>query len=137
MSLAQEIIAGFHGAPAAEKAAAEFQRVVRDRQAPEEIQTIIVKNHGLGSFVSYRQDGDIMASKLLHVSSTGVEKWTRFLFELEQVSSASEAERIIKGGGFEVDGEIIRDPSARVDLNSSDICKLKIGKRTFLRLVIE
>jgi tyrosyl-tRNA synthetase len=71
------------------------------------------------------------------VSSTGIEKWTRFLHELEQVSSASEAERIIKGGGFEVDGEIIRDPSARVDLNSPNIRKLKIGKRTFLRLVIE
>src|SRR5256714_6496397 len=36
MSLAQEIIAGFHGAPAAEQAAAEFQRIFRDRAAPEE-----------------------------------------------------------------------------------------------------
>src|ERR1700675_706936 len=37
MSLAQEIIAGFHGAAAAEKAAAEFQRVYRDRQKPSEM----------------------------------------------------------------------------------------------------
>ena len=37
MSLAQEIIAGFHGAEAAEKAAAEFQRIFRDREAPEEV----------------------------------------------------------------------------------------------------
>src|SRR6266700_7199229 len=36
MSLAKEIIAGFHGEPAAEKAAAEFQRVFRDREAPDE-----------------------------------------------------------------------------------------------------
>ena len=36
MSLAKEIIAGFHGQAAAEKAAAEFQRVFRDREAPEE-----------------------------------------------------------------------------------------------------
>ena len=36
MSLAQEIIAGFHGEAAAEKAAAEFQRVFRDREAPDE-----------------------------------------------------------------------------------------------------
>src|SRR6202163_2338294 len=56
MSLAQEIIAGFHGGAAAEKAAAEFQRVYRDRQAPDEVQTITVKNHGAGAFLSYRQD---------------------------------------------------------------------------------
>ena len=36
MSLAKEIIAGFHGDAAAEKAAAEFQRVFRDRSAPED-----------------------------------------------------------------------------------------------------
>ena len=36
MSLAKEIIAGFHGEAAAEKAAAEFQRVFRDREAPDE-----------------------------------------------------------------------------------------------------
>src|SRR5712664_818291 len=40
MSLAREIISGFHGAPAAEKAAAEFQRVFRDREAPGEIQEL-------------------------------------------------------------------------------------------------
>src|SRR5713101_1447030 len=36
MRLAQEVIAGFHGADAARKAAENFQRVFRDRQAPEE-----------------------------------------------------------------------------------------------------
>jgi tyrosyl-tRNA synthetase len=137
MSLAQEIIAGFHGAPAAEKAAAEFQRIFRDREAPEEIQTITVKNRGAGAFVSYRQDGDIKTIKQLQVSSTGIEKWTRFLLELEQVSSASEAERIIKGGGFEVNGEIINGPSAKIDLNVPGTRKLKIGKRRFLSLVVE
>ena len=36
MQLAQEVIAPFHGAEAARKAADNFQRVFRDRQAPEE-----------------------------------------------------------------------------------------------------
>src|SRR5882757_9696545 len=36
MRLAQEIIIGFHGESAARKAAENFQRVFRDRQAPEE-----------------------------------------------------------------------------------------------------
>ena len=36
MRLAQEVIAGFHGEEAARKAAENFQRVFRDRQAPAE-----------------------------------------------------------------------------------------------------
>src|SRR5450631_4300726 len=40
MSLATEIIAGFHGQAAGEKAAAEFQRVFRDREAPVDLQEI-------------------------------------------------------------------------------------------------
>src|SRR5437870_8515088 len=37
MRLAEEVIAGFHGQGAARKAAENFQRVFRDRQAPEEV----------------------------------------------------------------------------------------------------
>src|SRR5438270_9142355 len=37
MRLAQEVITGFHGADAARNAAENFQRVFRDRQAPEEM----------------------------------------------------------------------------------------------------
>src|SRR5258707_9673133 len=44
MSLAKEIIAGFHGEAAAAKAAAEFLRVFRDREAPDEGQEITNKN---------------------------------------------------------------------------------------------
>jgi tyrosyl-tRNA synthetase len=137
MSLAQEIIAGFHRAAAAEKAAAEFQRIFRDRDTPEVITKIAVRQEGSGHFASYRQDGDIQRKKLLSVSSTGIEKWTRFLFELEQVSSASEAERIIKQRGFDVDGNVISDPSAKVDLNQPATLTLRIGKKKFLRIVVE
>jgi tyrosyl-tRNA synthetase len=136
MSLAKEIIAGFHGEAAAEKAAAEFQRVFRDREAPDELHEITIKNLD-GRFQSCRQDGVILHTKFLSVSSTGIEKWNRLLYELEQVPSASEAERIIKGRGFEVDGNIISDPSARIDLNQPYIYTLKIGKKKFLRIVVE
>jgi tyrosyl-tRNA synthetase len=136
MQLAQEVIAGFHGKAAAEKAASEFQRVFRDREAPDELHEITIKNFD-GRFQSCRQDGVILHTKFLSVSSTGIEKWNRLLYELEQVSSASEAERIIKGRGFEVDGKIISDPSARCDLNQPRVYKLKIGKKKFLRIVVE
>jgi tyrosyl-tRNA synthetase len=137
ISLAKEIITGFHGAAAAERAAAEFQRVYRDRAAPEEMSNITVRHQGLGRFFSYRQDGDIVLTKLLSVSSTGIEKWTRFLFELEELSSASEAERIIKQRGFEVNGKVISDPSARVNLNQPATYTLRIGKKKFLRVIVE
>jgi tyrosyl-tRNA synthetase len=137
MALAEEIIAGFHGADAARKASAEFQRVFRDREAPEQVKEITIQRMGLGHFQSNQQDGVVTLTKVLPVSSTGIEKWTRLLFELEQVSSASEAERIIKGRGFEVDGKTISDPSARIDLNQLGTHMLKIGKKKFLRIVVE
>jgi tyrosyl-tRNA synthetase len=136
MSLAKEIIAGFHGEAAAEKAASEFQRVFRDREAPEEIQEITIKNLG-GKFQARWQDGVILHMKFLSVSSTGIEKWNRLLYDLEQVPSASEAERIIKGRGFEIDGSVVSDPSAKCDLNHPCVYTLKIGKKKFLRIVVE
>lgn len=137
MSLAKEIIAGFHGEAAAEKAAELFQHTFRDRQTPDELQEITIKHLVDGRFSSYRPDGVILHTKLLSVSSTGSEKWSRLLYELEQVLSASEAERIIKGRGFEVDGKIVSDPSARCDLNQPCVYTLKIGKKKFLRIVVK
>src|SRR6266571_4937951 len=40
MRLAEEVISDFHGKEAARKAAEHFQRVFRDRQAPEEAPTV-------------------------------------------------------------------------------------------------
>src|SRR3984957_10346739 len=81
MSLAKEIIAGFHGEAAAEKAAAEFQRVFRDREAPEEMKEITIKNFD-GKF-QWQQDGVVLHMNPLSVSSAGIEKWNRLLFELD------------------------------------------------------
>src|SRR6185437_4233279 len=43
MRLAQEVIAGFHGEEAARKAANEFQRVVREKQLPEAVPVVHLK----------------------------------------------------------------------------------------------
>jgi tyrosyl-tRNA synthetase len=137
MSLAQEIISGFHGAAAGEKAAGEFQRVFRDREAPDELQEIKIIYGGGGRVSSSRRDGIIVHQEGFNISPAGNEKWTRFLYALGQVSSASEAERIIKGRGFEVDGNTISDPSAKIDLNRPGTHTLKIGKKKFLRIIVE
>jgi len=77
------------------------------------------------------------AKELLSVPSNGIEKWARVLAMLGLVSSAAEAERIMKQRGFEVDGEIISDPSTRINLNLQAARTVRIGKKKFARIVIE
>jgi tyrosyl-tRNA synthetase len=133
--LAKEIIAGFHGEAAAEKAASVFQSTFRERRPPEEVQRIRIRSIGPGLY-SFRHFGTD-DKRSLNVSTTGFEKWTRLLLELKQALSVSEAERIIKQRGFEVNGKIVSNPSARVDLNKPCTYTLKIGKKKFLRIDVE
>lgn len=141
MSLAKEIIAGFHGAAAAEKAAAEFQRTFRDHAAPEHVDEIIINPdpevpQSRFSF-EYLKEGQVHLEGMLPLLLTGTQKWARFLYDLKQVSSVSEAERILKQNGFEVDGQVVSDPSARVDLKQPGSHMLRIGKKKFLRIVVK
>ncbi|HYL63731.1 MAG TPA: hypothetical protein VE077_14020, partial [Candidatus Methylomirabilis sp.] len=136
MSLAKEIIAGFHGEAAAEKAAAEFQRVFRDRRAPEEMQEFVLKP--LPTALSVRSKGkDVSASHMITGLSTQSEKWSRLLTSLNLASSNSEAERVMKQGGFELDGIIVQDPTAKLDLTRPATHTLRLGKKKFLRIIVE
>jgi len=112
MSLAREIIAGFHGAAAAEKAAAEFQRIFRDREAPEEAPV----------------------HKLVRGEA---KRLTTMLVELGLASSRSEADRLVKQGGVELDGERISDVKMEVPLTNAREFLLRAGKKKFLRIVVE
>jgi tyrosyl-tRNA synthetase len=111
MRLAQEVIAGFHGDDAARKAADNFQRIFRDRQAPEEAPT---KKVPLGP----------------------AKKLTALLVELELVSSKSEAMRLIEQGGVEIDGVRIDDVRKEIDLSKPGEFLLRAGKKKFLRVVV-
>src|SRR6266446_6135345 len=124
MSLAQEIIAGFHGAAAAEKAAAEFQRIFRDRQAPQEMKEIPLKR---------RADGFLVASThevALQVISASP-KCPQLLKYLSLAESISEAARLIEHGGLEVNGETLRDPTAKLDTSVNASYVVRLGKRKF------
>jgi tyrosyl-tRNA synthetase len=112
MSLAQEIISGFHGAAAGEKAASEFQRVFRDREEPEE--------------APERKVAQGQAKRL-----------TAFLVEQGLASSRSEAGRLVKQGGVEVDGERISDVKHEIDFSKPREFLLRAGKKKFLRIVVE
>ena len=112
MSLAQEIIAEFHGAEAAAKAAAEFQRVFRDREAPDE-------------------------APVRKVSRGPAKRLTALLVELELAPSRSEADRLVKQGGVELDGERISDVKKDVDFTQPREFLLRAGKKKFLRVVVD
>jgi tyrosyl-tRNA synthetase len=111
MRLAQEVIAGFHGDKAASKASETFQRVFRDRQAPEEAP---VKNLPVG----------------------GPQMIKTILMTLGLVASISEAERLVKQGAVEIDGHRVDDPRKEIDLSRARDFLLRAGKKKFMRVFI-
>ena len=112
MRLAQEIIAGFHGADAARKAAENFQRVFRDRQAPAE-------------------------ADIRNVPRGPAKKLVALLSELKLVASKNEAIRLIEQGGVEIDGVRVEDSRKEIDVSKPCEFLLRAGKKKFLRIVVE
>ena len=112
MRLAEEIVSGFHGPDPARKAAENFQRVFRDRQAPTEVPT---------------QKIPIGPPK----------KLIALLVELKLAPSKSEAERLIKQGAVELNESRVDDPRADLDLTKPVQFLLRAGKKKFLRIFVE
>src|SRR5271169_4708038 len=112
MRLAEEVVSGFEGNEAGKKAAENFQRVFRDRLAPEE-------------------------APVVKVARGVAKKLTALLVELRLVPSKSEAERLIKQRGVEIDGVCVEDPRREVDLTQPSQFLLRAGKKRFVRVVVE
>jgi tyrosyl-tRNA synthetase len=112
MQLAEEVVSGFHGAEAGRKAAENFQRVFRDRQAPQEAPT-----------------------RKLPLGST--KRLTTLLVDLQLSPSKAEAERLIKQKGVEIDEVCVEDPRKEIDLSKPTEFLLRAGKKKFVRVVVE
>src|SRR5690242_12127616 len=112
MRLAEEVISDFQGQEAAHKAADNFQRVFRDRQAPAEALTV-------------------------KLPKGSAKKITVLLADLKLAPSKAEAERLIKQKAVEIDGVIIEDPRKDIDLSQPLSFLLRVGKKKFLRVVVE
>jgi tyrosyl-tRNA synthetase len=136
MSLAQEIVAGFYGKFSAAVAAEGFRHVYRDRQAPQEMKEIVLKRLPMGISVRSKS-GSTERSHMATGLSNGPEKWSKVLAYLGEAGSASEAERLIKQGGFEINGSLVKDPTCKVDLNQPKSFEVRVGKKKFLRIVVE
>jgi tyrosyl-tRNA synthetase len=112
MQLAHIIIAGFHGEAAAKKASEEFRRVFRDRQAPED------------------------APVITHAISEP-KRLSALLAEWKLAPSRSEAERLIKQGGVEIDNARVEDVQRQIDLSKPSEFLLRAGKKKFVRIVVK
>ncbi|MGA9884108.1 MAG: tyrosine--tRNA ligase [Candidatus Acidiferrales bacterium] len=137
MRLAHAIVAGFHGEEAAKKAADEFQRVFRDRQAPEDpIECHIGTLEG--GIVGFRVGtGVVVEQGIYNVGPTGKTKLSRLLVLVADISSKSEAERLIKQGAVEINGERVSDVKWEIDLSKPQQFLLRAGKKKFLRIIVE
>ena len=112
MQLAKEVVSGFQGDEAGRKAAENFQRVFRERRAPEEAPV-----------------------QKLPVGPT--KKLTALLVELKLVASKSEAERLVKQRGVEIDETCVEDVRKEIDLSKPGEFLLRAGKKKFVRVVVE
>jgi tyrosyl-tRNA synthetase len=107
LALARWIVARSHGEEAAAAAEAHFDKVVRQREAPDEIEEVELPA------------GDPVHLPALLASSLGV-------------GSTSEARRLISQGGIKLDGE----PVTEIDVERARLAGalLQVGKRRFARL---
>jgi tyrosyl-tRNA synthetase len=108
--LAVRIITDYHGAAAAEAAREEFNRVFRQRQTPEDIET-----------------------KKISIAQSPI-RLTRLLPTLNLASSNAEAQRLIESGAVHINENRVTDPKA--EISEAGEYLFKVGKRRFLRLIV-
>jgi tyrosyl-tRNA synthetase len=130
MKLGEEVVSVFQGVEAGRKAAENFQRVFRDRQAPVEMNEIRLKRQPDGSVTTQTED---IALQVISASP----KWPQLLKYLSQAESVSDAARTMEQGGLEVDGIVFRDPRARLDTSFDRTYEVRFGKKKFFRLIVE
>ncbi len=106
--LAKEVVALYHSPAEAVKASEEFDRVFREKQAPEDIPEFLMPPEGV-NIVEL-------------ISATGL------------LPSKSEARRKLQEGAVYLDGQRLSDPNYLVRVADNPVI-LKVGKRRFLRLV--
>jgi tyrosyl-tRNA synthetase len=107
MRLAYEIVKIYHGEAAAENAAAEFDRVFRNKELPEDMEEVRITVPEMG------------ALDLLVASGA--------------VGSKGEARRLIEQGGLKINGERVNVPDAVIAITEGLV--IQAGKRRFVKIV--
>jgi len=107
---AREIVERFHGVPAAERAAREYDRVYARGAIPDEVPSFEVTPEG------------------------GVAELAWALKRVGLVASSSEARRLIEQGGVEVDGGRASDPKLRLEPGRDYLVRVGSKNRRFARI---
>ncbi|MEW6544204.1 MAG: tyrosine--tRNA ligase [Nitrospirota bacterium] len=115
--LAEQIVTRYHGAEAAKQARSEFVHKFSEKEFPDEPDVR----------VTLRVD-DMREKDLREGSSI---RLIELIAKTKQVSSKSEARRLIVQGGVEVDGKKEIDPDKLVTFMLGQQRRLKIGRRKF------
>jgi tyrosyl-tRNA synthetase len=136
MQLAHTIVAGFHGEETARKAKEEFQRVFSERKLPENPLECRIEPLVDGFVRVSTKNGDIVEQFNFPVGPTGKAKLAAFLVPLVDMASKSEAERLIKQGGVEIDTQRVSDVRYEIDFAKPGDFLLRVGKKKFLRVTI-
>lgn len=110
-ALGKAIVRRYYDGKAADEAAAEFDKVFRNHELPEEIPDIEIPAGEVSN-------GKIWLAKL--IVACGFAK------------SNGEARRLVKQGGVSIDEKTISDESADVEIRDGML--LKVGKRRFARI---
>ena len=110
VTFAKEIVARFHGQPAAERAEADFQARFKQGQIPDEMPEHVLK----------LERDELALTQILKV--TGL------------TASSSEAMRMIDQGGVRVDGERVSDKALALRRGGPFV--LQVGKRKFARVTL-
>lgn len=110
VGFAQEIVARFHGKPAAQAALADFEARFRQGAMPEDMPEVsVLAPEGKLSIANVIKDAGLTAT-------------------------TSEAIRMIQQGGVKLDGEKVSDKALVLSVGVSGV--LQIGKRKFARVTI-
>ncbi len=107
--MARELVERYHGKDAATAAAAQFDKVFKDKGVPEEIEVVEIK----------MPDGLTALTVIEMIVQSGL------------AESKAQAKRLIQQGGVSVDGEKINSESA---LRGAGEYLLKVGKRHFRKV---
>jgi tyrosyl-tRNA synthetase len=108
---AKEIVARFHGAPAAAQAEEEFENRFRHGQTPDSMPE--VKLHA--------PEGGLGVAQLLKQAGL--------------VPSVQEAQRVIEQGGVRLDGERLADKALKLERGKTVVAQ--VGKRKFARITLK
>ena len=116
VAFAHKIVCLLHGVDAANDAREEFQRVISEGELPSNIPTLTVPADTIS----------VEGVNLVNLIATS-----------SLVKSKGDARRIVQQGGISINGNVIEDPRAHIELTELSGALLKIGKRGYMRITSE